>query len=120
MSINNIILVEPLGIIDYYKLQINSLCVISDSGTVTEESKILGFKSVLLRTSTEHPEGVDAGSITLGNNKWSSLKSSIDITIGSSICDNKIINYDDTNFSEKVCKIIMGYTEIVNKFIWLK
>ena len=116
----NVILSEPLGIIDYYKLQINSLCVISDSGTVTEEAKILGFRAVLLRTSTEHPEGVDSGCIVLGNNKWGCLERSVEMAINFPISTNKVINYEDTNFSEKVCKIISGYTDIVNKFIWMK
>ncbi len=117
---SNVILSEPLGLIDYYKLQQNSLCVISDSGTVTEESKILGFKAVLLRTSTEHPEGIDAGSIIIGNNKWEYLKGSIEICINYNNTNNNILNYNDINFSEKVCKIISGYTSIVNKFIWMK
>jgi len=117
---DNIILSEPLGLIDYYKLQQNSLCVISDSGTVTEESKILGFKAVLLRTSTEHPEGIDAGSIIIGNNDWKYLEHSIKLCLSTDTYNNNIINYTDTNFSEKVCKIISGYVGIVNKFIWMK
>lgn len=116
----NVILSEPLGLIDYYKLQQNALCVISDSGTVTEESKILKFKAVLLRTSTEHPEGIDAGSIVVGNNQWKYLKNSLELCLNSHQEDNVIINYIDTNFSEKVCKIISGYTGIVNKFLWMK
>lgn len=116
---SNIILSEPLGLIDYYKLQMNSLCVISDSGTVTEESKILNFKAVLLRTSTEHPEGIDAGSIIIGNNDWKYLKESINMAINLTT-NNSILNYSDTNFSEKVCKIISGYTGIINKFVWMK
>ena len=109
-----------MGLIDYYKLQQNSLCVVSDSGTVTEESKILNFRAVLLRTSTEHPEGIDAGSIILGNNDWKYLKESINLCIHSECSTSDIPNYNDTNFSEKVCKIISGYTSIVNKFIWMK
>ena len=116
----NIILSEPLGLIDYYKLQQNSLCVISDSGTVTEESKILGFKAVLLRTSTEHPEGIDAGSIILGSNEWKYLQESIKISLSLDMTNNNISNYNDLDFSEKVCKIISGYTGIINKFIWMK
>ena len=117
---NNIILLEPIGLIDYYNLQKNSLCVISDSGTVTEESKIIGFNAVLLRTSTEHPEGIDAGCIVIGNNDWKYLDDAINIAINTSNTNNKIINYEDTNFSEKVCKIINGYYHIINKFIWMK
>ena len=116
----NILLSQPLGLIDYYKLQQNALCVISDSGTVTEESKILGFRAVLLRTSTEHPEGIDSGCIILGNNEWKHLEVSIELCLKLSLDNNVIGNYADTNFSEKVCKIISGYTSIVNKFIWMK
>lgn len=113
----NIILSEPLGIIDYYELQGNAKCVISDSGTITEESNILGFKAVLLRTSTEHPEGIDAGSIVIGNIKWDNLHMSINIALNTSLSE---CIYNDKNFSEKVCKIISGYTNIVNKFLWMK
>lgn len=116
---DRIILSEPLGIIDYYELQRNALCVISDSGTVTEEANILGFRAVLLRTSTEHPEGIDAGSIIIGNTKWEYLSQSVNICLQFNIVP-RIKDYHDTNFSEKVCKIISGYTNIVNKFIWMK
>jgi len=117
---DNVILSEPLGLINYYKLQQNSFCVISDSGTVTEESRILNFKAVLLRTSTEHPEGIDSGHIIIGNNDWKYLKFSIELALGLQISNNEIINYKDANFSEKICKIIVGYTGIVNKFLWMK
>jgi UDP-N-acetylglucosamine 2-epimerase len=116
----NIILSEPYGLIDYYKLQQNALCVISDSGTVSEESKILGFRAVLLRTSTEHPESIDAGSITIGNISWDNLEQSINLALKFNLNNNEITDYKDNNFSEKVCKIICGYYNIVNKFLWMK
>jgi UDP-N-acetylglucosamine 2-epimerase len=111
------ILTDPFGLIDYYCLQKNALCVISDSGTISEESKILGFRAVLLRVSTEHPETIDAGSITLGNIKWENLSESINLSINLPINENVISNYNDANFSEKVCKIIVGYNKIVGKII---
>jgi UDP-N-acetylglucosamine 2-epimerase len=117
---DNIIITEPFGIVDYYKLLTNSLLVISDSGTISEESNILGFKSVLLRYSTEHPETIDAGSIILGNINWKNLKISISIALKLNNNHNHVINYNDTNFSEKVCKIISGYHSIVNKMLWMK
>lgn len=114
----NVILSQPFGILDYYNLQLNSLCVISDSGTVTEESSVLGFNSILIRSSTEHPEGIESGNITISNLKWDCLKESIALATLSK--KNIVADYVDTNFSEKVCKIISGYTSIVNKFIWSK
>lgn len=115
----NVILSEPFGIIDYCHLQKNALCVISDSGTLTEESTMLGFPAVLLRNSTEHPEGVDAGGIILGDIQWSNLKINLDIAIKKDHWVN-IQPYSDINVSEKICKIISGYIGIVNKFIWMK
>jgi UDP-N-acetylglucosamine 2-epimerase (non-hydrolysing) len=116
----NIIINEPFGIIDYYKLQQNALCVVSDSGTLTEESAIIGFRSVLLRTSTEHPEGIDAGSIVVGNVQWKFLSKAIEICLKTDMTFNNIAAYQDKNVSEKICKIIGGYTDIVNKFGWMK
>lgn len=116
----NIIMHEPFGIIDYYKLQQNALCVISDSGTLTEESAIIGFRSVLLRTSTEHPEGIDAGSTVVGNVQWKFLSKAIEICLKTEMTPNNIAAYQDKNVSEKICKIIGGYTDIVNKFGWMK
>ena len=114
----NIIICQPFGIIDYYNLQLYSKCVISDSGTITEESSVLGFNSILIRSSTEHPEGIESGNITISNLEWTCLKESIALVTLSK--KNVVKDYTDTNFSEKVCKIISGYTSIVNKFIWNK
>jgi len=118
---DNIILSEPIGIIEYCKLQMNSCCVISDSGTLTEETDILRFKGIMLRTSTEKPEGIEAGTITVGNLKWDIMKDVLKLVLKSEMKDNDIIpDYSCDSVSDKVCKIIIGYTSIVNKFIWMK
>ena len=116
----NILICEPFGIIDYCHLQQNSLCTLSDSGTVSEESTILNFKAILLRTSTEHPENIDAGNITLGNIDWKYLENTLKIVLNNNTKINSIVNYNDINFSEKVCKIVTGYYGVINKFIWMK
>ena len=113
----NIKLFQPFGLIDYYTLQMNSFCVISDSGTLTEESAILEFSSVLLRNSTEHPEGIDCGTIVIGNYSFDHLRGAIDISTmqrSSSIPDC----YKPTDFSKRVINIIQGYTPIINHFTW--
>jgi UDP-N-acetylglucosamine 2-epimerase len=118
---SKIILSEPIGIIEYCKIQMNSICVISDSGTLTEETDILRFKGIMLRTSTEKPEGIEAGTITVGNIKWETLKDVLNLAISSRMMDKEFIpDYLPENVSDKVCKIIIGYTSIVNKFIWMK
>ena len=117
----NIILSEPIGIIEFCNLQMNAVCVISDSGTLTEETDILRFKGIMLRTSTEKPEGIEAGTITVGNLKWNIMRDVLKIVLNSELSDNNFIpDYSCDNVSDKVCKIIIGYTSIVNKFIWMK
>lgn len=116
---SRVILSEPFGLIDYYKLMTSSLCVISDSGTITEEASILKIRAILLRTSTEHPEGIDSGNIIIGNIIWSNLKECIDIILEKNMW-NDLPEYDVLNFSEKICNIILSYYSLINKFIWMK
>lgn len=116
---DNILLCQPFGLIDYCCLQKNACCVISDSGTLTEESTILEFPAVLLRNSTEHPEGIESGGIILGDIRWSNLQQNINIAMRKTSW-NVVEDYTDVNVSEKVCNIISGYHGIVNKFLWMK
>jgi UDP-N-acetylglucosamine 2-epimerase (non-hydrolysing) len=104
----NIILSEPFGLIDYCCLQKNAICVISDSGTVTEESSILEFPAILLRDSTEHPEGIESGNIIMGDVRWAYFKSSLLLAMKKTTW-NHVASYDDTDFSHKICSIISGY-----------
>ena len=118
---DNIILSEPIGIIEYCNLQMNARCVISDSGTLTEETDILRFKGIMLRTSTEKPEGIEAGTITVGNLKWDTMKDVLKLVLNSSMNEKDYIpDYACETVSDKVCKIIIGYTIIINNFIWRK
>lgn len=113
---------EPLGFFDYVKLQQNAYCVLSDSGTIPEESAILNFPGVSMRNSTERPEALDAGGIVLGSVNERDLLNSIDLAVSSfkEGRDNPVKDYRDTNISEKVCKIIQSYYNIVNERVWKK
>lgn len=115
---------RPFGFIDYNKLQQNAFCVLSDSGTLSEESAILNFPAVLIRSSTERPEVLDKGSIIIGGIKSEEV---IQAVYSEVECfkagDNKNVlplDYQDMNVSLKVVKIIQSYTKIVNKNIWQK
>lgn len=114
--------IEPLGFFDYVKLQKEAYCVLSDSGTIPEETAILNFSGISIRTSTERPEALDAGSIVLGGIDKENMINSIDIAVNSHHNDrqNPVFNYRDTNVSEKVVKIIQSYTNIVNMRTWKK
>jgi UDP-N-acetylglucosamine 2-epimerase (non-hydrolysing) len=115
---------KPFGFIDYNKLQQNAFCVLSDSGTLSEESVILNFPAVLIRTSTERPEVLDKGSIIIGGIKSGEVVQSVYSAVEMfKAMDNTNIlpvDYQDTNISMKVVKIIQSYTKIINMNIWRK
>ena len=114
---------EPFGFFDYNHLQMNAYCVLSDSGTLSEESAILNFPGVLIRTSTERPEALDAGSVVIGGITTESIEQALDLSV--SMFENKEPNgfprdYTDENVSIKVVKLIQSYTDIVRRTVWLK
>lgn len=113
---------KPLGFFDYVKLQKNAFCVLSDSGTIPEECAILNFPGVSIRTSTERPEALDAGSVVLGGITPRDMINSIELAVNSYKEDkeNPVKDYRDTNVSEKVVKIIQSYYNIVNTRVWKK
>ena len=101
----------------------NSYCVLSDSGTLSEESAILKFPGILIRTSTERPEALDAGSVIIGGITTETISQAIELA--TSMVDNKepmgmSRDYQDENVSIKVVKLIQSYTDIVNRTVWLK
>lgn len=112
---------KPFGFSDYIALQENAFCVVSDSGTLAEESSILGFPAVSARTSTERQEAIDRGSFVIGGiGKISILQA---VELATSLNDNlrvPVLDYEDANVSVKVCKIIQGYTDVINRMVWRK
>ena len=118
----NILNLEPLGFFDYVNLQKNAFCVLSDSGTIPEESAILNFPGVSLRNSTERPEALDAGSIVLGGINKRDMINAIELAVISHVDkkENPVKDYRDINVSEKVVKIIQSYYNIINERTWKK
>ena len=114
---------EPFGFFDYNQLQKNSFCVLSDSGTLSEESAILGFPGVLLRTSTERPEVLDKGTVVIGGIRGEDVERAITLAVSMSENGEETVmaeDYADTTVSVKVIKLIESYTKIVNETVWLK
>ncbi len=115
---------KPFGFFDYNNLQKNSFCVLSDSGTLSEESAILGFNGILIRTSTERPEAVDKGSVIIGGITKKSIEQAIELSRElKNNQDDQILlpaDYTDKNVSTKIVKIIQSYTPIVNQVVWGK
>ena len=117
----NIRIMKPLGFSDYIKLQLNAKTVLSDSGTISEESSILGFKALNIRQAHERPEAMEEASVMMVG-----LKSDR-VLQGISILENQsndlldfVSDYSKENVSDKVLRIIISYTDYVNRNVWSK
>lgn len=114
---------QPLGFFDYNHLQQHAFCVVSDSGTVPEESAYFHFPAVSVRTSTERPEAMDKGVFTIGSITTEQVLQAVNMAVemhqnGDDACD--VPAYVDENVSTKVVKLIQSYTGIINKMVWRK
>ena len=111
---------KPLGFLEYVKLQENAFIVLSDSGTLTEESAMRHFPAVLIRTSTERPEGVEAGSIIVSGIEKKGIMLAIDTELMRYKFAKTPENYDVTDVSSRVVKHIKEKIDVVNREIWNK
>lgn len=119
---------EPFGFIDYNFLQINAKCVVSDSGTLPEESTFFAvkgypFSAVCIRTSTERPEAMDKGNFILAGIGKESVLQGIDVAIQMNeacVMASEVPDYKEENVSMKVVKLIQSYVSIVNRMVWRK
>ena len=115
---------KPFGFIDYVKLQMNAHCVISDSGTVTEESSILNFPALNLREVHERPEGFEEGSVMFVGLNSKRIFQGLDILENQPRGEQRAIkiveDYSSDNVSLKVLRIIQSYTDFVNQKVWMK
>jgi len=116
--------VKPMGFMDYVKLQKEALCVISDSGTITEESSILNLPAITIRQAHERPEGMDEGVLIMSDLNPDAVLSSVAIIIKQHDASNRgfavVGDYDVDNVSKKVVRIINSYTGYVNRTVWRK
>ena len=121
---DKVILSKPLGFIDYVFLQMNAFIVLSDSGTISEESSILNFPALNIRDSHERPEAMEEGSVMMVGYDKKFITNAIEILEkqgrGSKSILNVVKDYQAKNVSEKVARIILSYTDYVNKNIWKK
>ncbi len=113
---------KPLGFLDYIKLQSNAYCVLSDSGTLTEESSILGFPAVMIRQAHERPEGMDEAAAILADLRPERVLDAIDLAVAHHAGRRRTFSapadYAADNVSRKVVRIILSYTDYVNRTVW--
>ena len=115
---------KPLGFLDYVKLQASAFCVLSDSGTLTEEAAILGFPAVMIRQAHERPEGMDEAAAIMADLHPARVLDAIALATAQHAERKQPLpapaDYAATNVSEKVVRIILSYTDYVNRTVWRK
>jgi UDP-N-acetylglucosamine 2-epimerase (non-hydrolysing) len=115
---------KPFGFLDYVKLQCNAICTLSDSGTITEESSILNFPALNLREVHERPEGFEEGSVMMVGNNFDRIIQGLNILTNQKrdqMRDISIVkDYEASNVSLKVLRIIQSYTDFINRKVWHK
>ena len=115
---------KPMGFFDYNKMQQNAFCVISDSGTISEESSIMNFPAITIRQAHERPEGMDEGTLIMTGLTKDRILQSIDIVVSQFGYEKRptriVYDYDVDNFSIKIVRAIMSYTDFINRTVWKK
>ncbi len=115
---------KPMGFFEYIKLQLASFCVVSDSGTITEESSILNFPAIMIRQAHERPEGMDEGTIIMSGLEPKKVLEAIEVTTSQYQKEPRafkpVADYEVENVSKKVLRIILSYTDYINRTVWYK
>jgi len=115
---------KPFGFCDYIHLQMESLCVISDSGTITEEASLLNLPAITIRNAHERPEGMDAGTLIMAGLKRGRVLDAVRITVAQHTREKAAVrpvqDYENPSVSKQVLRIVESYTEYVNRTVWRK
>ena len=117
-------MIDPLGFIDYNKLQIESFVVLSDSGTIFEESSILNFRALNIRESHERPEAIEETSVVVTGLNIERIVQGIEViknqTTGQKRNINLVLDYSIPNVSLKIERIILSHIDFINRVVWQK
>lgn len=115
---------KPFGFCDYVKLQMEALCVVSDSGTITEEGSLLNLPAVTIRNAHERPEGMDVGTLIMAGLKKDRVLDAVRVIIKQHQSGIRVMSpvedYEAQSVSKKILRIVMSYTDYINRTVWRK
>lgn len=116
--------VKPYGLLDYIKLQMSAFCVLSDSGTITEEASLLNLPAVTLRNAHERPEGMDQGTLIMSGLKKDSVLAAVKVITSQHVAGQRttplVPDYEGGPVSLQVVRVVLSYTDYVNRTVWRK
>jgi UDP-N-acetylglucosamine 2-epimerase (non-hydrolysing) len=120
----NVLFMKPFGFFDYVSLQMGALCVISDSGTITEEASLLGLSAITIRNAHERPEGMDSGTLIMAGIKKDRVLDAIRVTIAQFGYQNNVRrsvqDYENPSVSTQILRVVESYTDYINRVVWGK
>jgi UDP-N-acetyl-L-fucosamine synthase len=115
---------KPFGFIDYIKLQMGAACVVSDSGTITEEASLLNLPAITIRNTHERPEGMDVGTLIMSGLKKERVLDAVRVVMSQHDSTSRLIplvpDYQKGSVSTQVVRIVLSYTDYVNRNVWKK
>lgn len=116
--------VKPFGLLDYIKLQMSAFCILSDSGTVTEEASLLSLPAITIRNAHERPEGMDEGTLVMSGLQAERVLESVRVVISQHHSGERLIpivkDYEGGPVSKQVVRIVLSYTDYINRTVWSK
>ena len=111
---------KPFGFTDYVRLQMQALCVLSDSGTITEETSLLKLRAITLRTAHERPEGMDAGTLIMSGLAAERVLDAVRVATADNASHTPVGDYENPAVSQQVLRIVLSYVDYVNQRVWRK
>ncbi|RDU96045.1 non-hydrolyzing UDP-N-acetylglucosamine 2-epimerase [Trinickia dinghuensis] len=115
---------KPFGFVDYIKLQKEAFCVLSDSGTITEETSLLNLRAVTIRNAHERPEGMDVGTLVMCGLKKERVIDAVRMVVSQSDTGERPVlpvgDYENPHVSTQIARIVLSYTDYVNRTVWRK